>query len=176
MPPPVPANHGSPLCFGGSARLVWDVIWPRADNLLLSPTEGQHSHIVHHSSVLHIWSHYSRTESTCQREVRPPGAGRSQQSGASPSTILLTCPRITPRLREGPCSALLQEVTCTVEYELKLTAITSAKIQQFVWKFDSKWWHTCWSIHGAFKDKLKNWILELATRSLIWCLRFATGV
>lgn len=33
-PPPVPANHSSPLCFGGSDRLVWDVLWPRADSRL----------------------------------------------------------------------------------------------------------------------------------------------
>lgn len=124
-PPPVPANHSAPLCFGGSDRLVWDVIWPRADsNLLLSSLAGQ-SHIVRHT-----WRNCPRTEWTCQREVRPPGAGRSRQSGASPSTTLRTCPRITPRPREGPCSARPQEVTCAADDSLKLKAIILRRIQQ----------------------------------------------
>lgn len=105
-PPPVPANHSSPLCFGGSDRLVWDVIWPRADSRLLPSSVAGHSRFVRHT-----WRNCPRTEWTCQREARPPGAGRSRQSGASPSTTPRTCPRITPRPREGPCSARPQEVT-----------------------------------------------------------------
>lgn len=107
-----------------------------------------------------------RTESTCQREVRPLEAGRSRQSGASPCTTLLTCPRITPRLREGPCSAPPQEVTWTQDYSINSCSIQQ-RLKQVIWKIESKSPHTWANMQGAFKDTQKNWIIEFEAGSFV---------
>ena len=88
--------------------------------LLCGLTAVWQLYILHqaHSHCPHPWVRPSSAETPepvlrqrCQRGVTPPAAGPSRPSGGSPSTTLLTCPRITPRLLEGLCSALHQEVT-----------------------------------------------------------------
>lgn len=105
--PLLPANHSPPLCVSfrrkspsclGSSPTTWratEVSVPHLDSL--TPSRPPHLE--------------QPSPETCQREVRPPAAGTSRPCAGSPCTTQPTCPRNTPRLPGGLCSAPRQEVT-----------------------------------------------------------------
>lgn len=88
-----------------------------ADRLQVSSFISSYTLSTTHSRCPHLWfvpaaqKQQTRSWERCLREVTPPAARPSRPWGGSLSTTLLTCPRITPRLLEGLCSALHQEVT-----------------------------------------------------------------
>lgn len=109
--PLLPANHGSLCCFGGSGHLVLDVPRPRGGQGEQFCALTAASRPPPPFSPRRTKEDFSPPVSRCPRGARPPGAGISRPCGGSPSTTPLTCPRITPRLPEGLCSARRQEVT-----------------------------------------------------------------
>ena len=111
-------------CFGGSPCDVLDVsdhVEARGNFTAALKRLPAHSPTqLERLSPPVVFEKHKQSSQTCQREVRPPGAGISRPSGGSPSTILLTCPRTTPRLPGGPCSAPRQEVLLGLELEKTL--------------------------------------------------------
>lgn len=149
-------------CFGGSPCVVLDAIRPRGDTrwlvgglkqLLYRPPRCP-PHLERLCSLKqHTASRRAECWERCQREVMPPGAARSRPSAGSPSTMPLTCPRTTPRLREGLCSALRQEV---------LGHVRGRKVRKKKWSLSGtkrtviKGWKHIWDKKQVYKRDVKG--------------------